>query len=359
MTVTVTPSTSDVADKAVSTDDGGSGGMEVARLEAVLAALVETKVEAMKASSTLSRRSGSAPASPRRPRLTSTSTQQQQQHNKKGQHHQHHRHRRRRHDSAPCGSDYLNNATDHSQHKLSNGRGRRRASESPRSPRKKRRHSRSPNILQGVVQDVHAGLDSRFELLGIDGDQDVALINFERAKEVLGDSCEYPRLHRSACYFSQSAAQLKIHYDDDDYVALNVADELEEEETLSGPEKVDESQGRYHRPRRKRKRKRRKIEPVDHPDEELVDPEELPPRARWTIVATACLLLAMSLLLVGVTLRMAPIIDDMGESIATTNLASLIKRESSVARSSHLGPSFNFELSSIRCLFPPVYFRKR
>ncbi|XP_018344264.1 PREDICTED: autophagy-related protein 13-like [Trachymyrmex septentrionalis] len=354
MTVTVTPSTSDVADKAVSTDDGGSGGMEVARLEAVLAALVETKVEAMKASSTLSRRSGSAPTSPRRPRLTSTSTassslnhhhhhhhhhhlhhhsqqqqqqqqhqhhhlhhhsqqqqQQQHQHNKKkGQHHQHHRHHRRRHDSAPCGSDYLNNAVDHSQHKLSNGRGRRRASESPRSPRKKRRHSRSPNVLQGVVQDVHAGLDSRFELLGIDGDQDVALINFERAKEVLGDSCEYPRLHRSACYFSQSAAQLKIHYDDDDYVALNVADELEEEETLSGPEKVNEAQGRYHRPRRKRKRKRRKIEPVC-PEEELVDPEELPPRARWTIVATACLLLAMSLLLVGVTLRMAPIIDDM------------------------------------------------
>lgn len=96
-------------------------------------------------------------------------------------------------------------------------------------------------------------------------------------------------------------------------MALNVADELEEEETLSGPEKVDEPQGRYHRPRRKRKRKRRKVDPVVSPEEELVDPEELPPRARWTIVATACLLLAMSLLLVGVTLRMAPIIDDMGK----------------------------------------------
>jgi len=89
---------------------------------------------------------------------------------------------------------------------------RRRASEIPRSPRKKRRHSRSPNN-QGVVQDVQAGLDSRFELLGIDGDQDVALINFERAKEVLGDSCEYPRLHRSACYFPQSAAQLWVYTD--------------------------------------------------------------------------------------------------------------------------------------------------
>lgn len=126
----------------------------------------------------------------------------------------------------------------------------------------------------------------------------------------------------------------KIHYDDD-YVALNVADELEEEETLSGPEKMDESQGRYHRPRRKRKRKRRKIDPVG-PDEELVDPEELPPRARWTIVATACLLLAMSLLLVGVTLRMAPIIDDMGKSIAMINPSFLIKWKSSVARLLHL-----------------------
>lgn len=38
-------------------------------------------------------------------------------------------------------------------------------------------------------------------------------------------------------------------------------------------------------------------------------------RARWTIIATACLLLLMCLLLVGVTLRMAPLIDDMGKSI--------------------------------------------
>lgn len=46
----------------------------------------------------------------------------------------------------------------------------------------------------------------------------------------------------------------------------------------------------------------------------VIDPNDLPQRARWTIVATACLLLLMCLLLVGVTLRMAPIIDDMGEN---------------------------------------------
>lgn len=95
-------------------------------------------------------------------------------------------------------------------------------------------------------------------------------------------------------------------------MALNVADELEEEEILSGIEKVEEPREKYHRSRKKRKRKRHKVHNTG-PREELVDPEELPPRARWTIVATACLLLAMSLLLVGVTLRMAPIIDDMGK----------------------------------------------
>lgn len=176
--------------------------------------------------------------------------------------------------------------------------------------KKKRKHSKSPHILHGVIQDVPTGLDSRLELFGMDGDQDLALINFERTRETLSDSCEYPQLHRSASYFPQSTAQLKIHYDDDDYVALNIADELEEEEILSGTEKIEAPREKYHRPRRKRKRKRRKINNTG-PQEELVDPEELPPRARWTIVATACLLLTMSLLLVGVTLRMAPIIDDM------------------------------------------------
>lgn len=45
----------------------------------------------------------------------------------------------------------------------------------------------------------------------------------------------------------------------------------------------------------------------------MIDPDDLSQRARWTIIATACLLLVMCLLLVGVTLRMAPFIDDMGE----------------------------------------------
>lgn len=48
--------------------------------------------------------------------------------------------------------------------------------------------------------------------------------------------------------------------------------------------------------------------------------EELSRRAKWTIVATACLLLFMCLLLVGITLRMAPIIDEMGKHFFNTSI---------------------------------------
>lgn len=44
-----------------------------------------------------------------------------------------------------------------------------------------------------------------------------------------------------------------------------------------------------------------------------VHPDDLPQRARWTIIITAGLLLVTCMLLVGVTLRMAPVIDELGE----------------------------------------------
>lgn len=41
--------------------------------------------------------------------------------------------------------------------------------------------------------------------------------------------------------------------------------------------------------------------------------DELSRRAKWTIVATACILLFMCMALVGITLRMAPLIDEIGK----------------------------------------------
>lgn len=83
---------------------------------------------------------------------------------------------------------------------------------------------------------------------------------------------------------------------------------------------------RRRRKRRKRRRKRRKLRAMAAvaivEEVRAIDPDELPPKARWTIIATAGLLLFMCLMLVGVTLRMAPLIDDMGKSFILKFLIS-------------------------------------
>lgn len=49
-------------------------------------------------------------------------------------------------------------------------------------------------------------------------------------------------------------------------------------------------------------------------------PDDLPQRARWTIIITAGLLLITCMLLVGVTLRMAPVIDELGKLLLKNSL---------------------------------------
>lgn len=109
-------------------------------------------------------------------------------------------------------------------------------------------------------------------------------------------------------------------------MALNLEDELDLDSLQSWNDHSKElklKNERYHRSRRKRKRKRRRVEDLmmtQVPEVILVNHDELSSRARWTIVITACILFAMSLLLVGVTLRMAPIIDEMGKFFFKFNL---------------------------------------
>ncbi|KAK9503546.1 hypothetical protein O3M35_010080 [Rhynocoris fuscipes] len=68
--------------------------------------------------------------------------------------------------------------------------------------------------------------------------------------------------------------------------------------------------------KKKRRKRKRLVGPmlnrppiINKP--KVVDPEDLPKRARWTIIITAGFLLLTCMLLVGITLRMAPIIDQM------------------------------------------------
>lgn len=44
------------------------------------------------------------------------------------------------------------------------------------------------------------------------------------------------------------------------------------------------------------------------------DDEDVSRKARWIIITTAVSLFVMSVLLVGIMLRLAPVIDDLGES---------------------------------------------
>ncbi|KAG6444223.1 hypothetical protein O3G_MSEX003253 [Manduca sexta] len=91
---------------------------------------------------------------------------------------------------------------------------------------------------------------------------------------------------------------------------------------LNSPEKIELERRRRRRRRRSphshaQKPKKHRTLLVSAIDEQakvihVLDPDELPRRARYTIMVTACLLLFLCLLLVGVTLRMAPLIDDMG-----------------------------------------------
>jgi hypothetical protein len=111
---------------------------------------------------------------------------------------------------------------------------------------------------------------------------------------------------------------------DAEYISINMerARDDEEEDTehhfdgLMDAEDVGAGRAAAHR-KRKRKKRRKKMDSEGRVRQGAsgggLDPEDLPKRARWTIIATACLLLLMSVLLVGVTLRMAPIIDEMGE----------------------------------------------
>uniref|UniRef100_A0A1B0CQD9 Uncharacterized protein n=1 Tax=Lutzomyia longipalpis TaxID=7200 RepID=A0A1B0CQD9_LUTLO len=120
------------------------------------------------------------------------------------------------------------------------------------------------------------------------------------------------------CILSRPPNQpIDLHYDEDFIydVSLQIDPERngDVEAVIPGQRR---HKHKHHKHCKKKRHKTRKIlvHDLDEQTVKVIDPDDLPKRARWTIIATACLLLVMCLLLVGVTLRMAPIIDDMGKS---------------------------------------------
>uniref|UniRef100_A0A8D8SQN4 Uncharacterized protein n=1 Tax=Cacopsylla melanoneura TaxID=428564 RepID=A0A8D8SQN4_9HEMI len=81
------------------------------------------------------------------------------------------------------------------------------------------------------------------------------------------------------------------------------------------------------RRKRKRKRRRKRLRNNGRNGVVMIDPNDLPKRAKWTIIITAGLLLLTCMLLVGITLRMAPIIDQMVRNQNEELLNSLNRQE--------------------------------
>ncbi|XP_050303988.1 uncharacterized protein LOC126741564 [Anthonomus grandis grandis] len=105
----------------------------------------------------------------------------------------------------------------------------------------------------------------------------------------------------------------------DDYISIKMDGYGDiETDAIIAQEEIKRARRKRRRRRRKKRLKKRLalnahlVDTLGHETEfKTLHDDELPPRAKWTIVATACLLLFMCLLLVGITLRMAPIIDEI------------------------------------------------
>ncbi|XP_022905578.2 uncharacterized protein [Onthophagus taurus] len=301
-----------VSDKAVSTEDlplsTRNTCVEVAKLEGVLNTLLQSKVEAIKNDKTTS---SSLHSSPKlfvnRLRIASTSTTSSKDKDSgKGGFHKDfkRRHRKRRN------SDEIRLA----KHRFKrNGRSRQRiSSSSPESPNRYNLGKCDKTISQ---QNQPSDEESNFLFQGVS----------------IESSC--PSGHRhTCCCRHENNGDVQLHFDED-YISLKIEDFDEYDETLMTSEAL--RRARRKRRRRRKRRARRHMAamaavPIEPQHVKVLEADELPQRARWTIVATACLLLFMCLLLVGVTLRMAPIIDDMVRK-ENQELINSINREHSTS----------------------------
>ncbi|CAH1107568.1 unnamed protein product [Psylliodes chrysocephalus] len=134
------------------------------------------------------------------------------------------------------------------------------------------------------------------------------------------ESCASINERPPSCCCSQEMEGHILHYDDD-YVSLklNAYGDNIETDTILSEEAIRRARKKRRKRRKKRMKKRMALEQrgflveAGVLDESFkhITVEDSTKKAKWTIVGTAFLLLFMCLLLVGITLRMAPIIDEM------------------------------------------------
>ncbi|KAG4079181.1 hypothetical protein HA402_015837 [Bradysia odoriphaga] len=162
------------------------------------------------------------------------------------------------------------------------------------------------------------------KIQGIVSDGSVENLNRSKRKQKRGHKCSDPLLIYPSsngfqhCILSMPPNQpLQLQYDEN--VVFDVSLQMDGSRNrdldviMPSHRKHKHRHHHHHHQHHGKKVGKRKIlvHDLDNQSVKVIDPDDLPQRARWTIIATACLLLIMCLLLVGVTLRMAPFIDDM------------------------------------------------
>ncbi|CAH1128671.1 unnamed protein product [Ceutorhynchus assimilis] len=128
-------------------------------------------------------------------------------------------------------------------------------------------------------------------------------------------SCIETTCPSHVCYCNQGPVSMQAT---DDYISIKMDGYGDiETDAIIAQEELRRARRKRRRRRKRRLKKRLALNPhlvdtlVHESEFKSLNDDELPPRAKWTIVATACLLFFMCLLLVGITLRMAPIIDEI------------------------------------------------
>ncbi|KAG5879560.1 hypothetical protein JTB14_019856 [Gonioctena quinquepunctata] len=296
-----------MSDKAVSTEDlctelkNQSSVVDIARLEAILQTLVENKVEALKKEG---RKASSVHSSPRsilnRLRLTSSSSQSTK--------------------------DEGEPKTEETKEKVPEERHTVEIS--------KFRKSALKHIVGESSPVRHQYRCRNYDISSNSEDCRNRSMNFDNI--YIDNSCPSVADKPPTCYCNRDVNGQIMHFDDD-YISMKI-DGYGDVET----DAIISEEALRRAKRKKRRRRKRKIKnrlamhhahfdyPADlHENYKNLTEDELSRRAKWTIVATAGLLLLMCLLLVGITLRMAPIIDEIVRKENEEFINALNKRRNS------------------------------
>ncbi|XP_031619449.1 uncharacterized protein LOC116338380 [Contarinia nasturtii] len=166
----------------------------------------------------------------------------------------------------------------------------------------------------------------------VDDTNDISVVSNKKATQDDNHS-KYKRTHRYSepmlvypssnrlqqCILSMPTSQpIQLRYNDELMYDVSLKMETDRSTDFTGDRRRRHRKHRHrhhhhHHNNGRKNRHKRKIllHDLDEQTVKVIDPEDMSQRARLTIIFTACLLLLMCLLLVGVTLRMAPLIDDM------------------------------------------------